>query len=93
MSTFDSRNLGYKAGVILLLVATVLFIIGFATPYWSQAENTFSARIFSVNYTYTETFNEGLWMMCVSGEVVLLSAHGCGYHGVIGFRECCCHYF
>ena len=84
MSAFDSRTQGYKAGVILLFVAAVLFLIAYATPYWSQASKTF-ADAFGIKVEYSE----GLWMMCISGQIATVSSTECGQYGVIGFRECC----
>lgn len=82
MSAFSSRTSGYKAGVLLLFLASVVFIVGYAGPYWASAE-----LIKTLGGLVTTTYSEGIWMLCISVEAIGYGATSCAAYGLIGFRE------
>ena len=49
MAGWASRTSGYKLGVFLLFLGTLLYVIGYASPYWA---------VFDVDVA------SGLWMAC-----------------------------
>lgn len=78
MSAFTSRTSGYKAGVFLLFFASIVFIVGYASPYWASAELTWLAAT---------TSSEGLWMMCLSLNLAGYTKTDCVPSGLLRFRE------
>ena len=81
MSAFTSRTSGYKAGVFLLFFASIVFIVGYASPYWASAELTWLAAPFAA------TSSEGLWMMCLSLNLAGSTETDCVLSGLLRFRE------
>ncbi|KAK7484839.1 hypothetical protein BaRGS_00023882 [Batillaria attramentaria] len=57
MAAFTARSGGYKAGVFLLFFASVMFAVGFATPYW---------MVYGRKHV-------GLWMTCLSDDTGFLT--------------------
>ena len=82
MSAFSSRTSGYKAGVLLLFLASIVFIVGYTSPYWAGAELTSS-----LGGLVTTTYYEGIWMLCISVEAVGYGATSGASYGLFGFRE------
>lgn len=62
------------AGYIITIVAFVIHLIGFATPYWNFAEKT--TKISTISITSKKYF--GLWKYCVSISSTIVSSSKCG---------------
>ncbi|XP_076470624.1 uncharacterized protein LOC143300671 [Babylonia areolata] len=77
MSAFSSRTGGYKIGVILLFLATALFLAGMGAPYWLTTVYQ--------DYSYDIIFQQGLWMHCVKTEISYAGVSTCEISGVVGF--------
>ncbi|KAL8580960.1 hypothetical protein ACOMHN_017527 [Nucella lapillus] len=72
MAILNERCGGYKAGMVLLLVGTVIFVSGFATPNW--VELTYQVK----GVSHKLNVHGGLWVTCVKGEYeqsLCVSAH------------------
>ncbi|KAK7088553.1 uncharacterized protein [Littorina saxatilis] len=57
MGVLSQRHTGYKAGLGVLVLGSVVFIVGFATPHWAHYKLTL------VGNTTIEG-NSGLWKYC-----------------------------
>lgn len=62
------------AGYIITIVAFVIHLIGFATPYWYFFE--IKATILTVSVTTKKYF--GLWTYCGSVSTAIASSSKCG---------------
>ena len=49
MAGWTTRTSGYKLGVFLLFLSTLLYVVGYASPFWSDFDGYGSS---------------GLWMAC-----------------------------
>ncbi|KAK7508044.1 hypothetical protein BaRGS_00001009 [Batillaria attramentaria] len=65
-TVFGARPGGYQWGFAFLLISTVAFLIGFASPYWSKIKLTVIHLGFFRDMKLCE--NVGLWEVCVSME-------------------------
>ncbi|XP_076470736.1 uncharacterized protein LOC143300729 [Babylonia areolata] len=78
MSAFSSRTGGYKTGVFMLFLFTIVFLVGFSAPFWTHSEKLDG----SVDQF---TCDEGLWMICTSVKFYVVAFEECIGYGVAGF--------
>ena len=64
MTTFSKRPIGYKLGVVGLFLVTVVFIVGFAAPYWY--ENHLALDSTWEDGPVSSSGHQGLWVLCLS---------------------------
>ena len=62
MTTFSSRPTGYKLGVVGLFLVTIVFIVGFAAPYWYENHHL-------LPNPDSASGHQGLWVICLSNSM------------------------
>lgn len=59
MTVFSQRHRGYIVGLLVFAVGVVTFVVGFATPYWSD----YTFRVGTIEIKG----HSGLWTNCFKG--------------------------
>lgn len=82
MIAFIARSHGYKAGVILLTFVSILFLAGFASPYWAAYDVPDRAGGAGRS---TDILHEGLFADCFSGGKTPSRCESFGFQAIAGW--------
>ncbi|GFS27789.1 hypothetical protein ElyMa_005304400 [Elysia marginata] len=63
----DSGRVIIKISLIFLVICLILFVIGYASPYWEEREFELEPSLLDRHY-YIGTENSGLWTFCQDYE-------------------------
>lgn len=80
MSAFSSRSSGYKAGVLLMVLAFCVFVVGYGAPYWASKTTQYGTSFGGAELK----IHEGPLMLCVSASAFGYSSTSCSSYEFSG---------